>query len=278
MASPAKKRKLNSDVKKSSVPSRGIEHFFAKQRQNGPSSSAPTRNASLQEAAVPDHELTDEELARKLQAEWNKEDDSQHGERQDASLSHESTQPAPSTTTDTVVDGGANTSIGCPAEPPRPRTPPRDKGKGTLSLQSVASSADSVAESIPFDQSPLTFDPGDYVPALKAHWAKDDGNASYALLTRCFVLINGTTSRIKIVDTLVNCLRVLIEADPASLLPAVGATAFTASTPRRRMLIFGRYGWQRTRFPPPTFRWSWAWGGPPSPRRSNKHVASTSAP
>ena len=127
-----------------------------------------------------------------------------------------------------MVDGGAaDPSIEYPAEPQRSRTPPRDKGKGTLSLQSVASSVDSVSESIPFDQSPLTFDPGDYVPALKAHWEKDDGNASYALLTRCFVLINGTASRIKIVDTLVNCLRVLIEADPGSLLPAVGATPFT---------------------------------------------------
>lgn len=231
MASPAKKRKLNRDVKKPSVPSRGIEHFFAKQRQNGSSSSAPTQDASLQQAAVPDHELTDEELARKLQAEWNKEDDAGHGGREDAALSHASAKPAPSTTTDTVMDGGANNSIGGSAEPQRPRTPPREKGKGTLSLQSVASSVDSIAESVPFDQSPLTFDPGDYVPALKAHWEKDDGNASYALLTRCFVLINGTTSRIKIVDTLVNCLRVLIEADPASLLPAVGAAAFANPIP-----------------------------------------------
>lgn len=232
MASPAKKRKLNSDAKKPSVPSRGIEHFFAKQRQNGSSSSTPTKDTSLQQAAVPDHELTDEELARKLQAEWNKEeDDAQHGVRQDAALSHGSAKPALSTTTGTMFDGGADTSIECPAEPRRPKTPPRDKGKGTLSLQSVASSVDPVAESIPFDQSPLTFDPGDYVPALKAHWEKNDGNASYALLTRCFVLINGTTSRIKIVDTLVNCLRVLIEADPASLLPAVGATAFPNPIP-----------------------------------------------
>ena len=49
----------------------------------------------------------------------------------------------------------------------------------------------------------------------------DEGGATYALLTRCFVLVSGTTSRIKIVDTLVNCLRLLIEGDPDSLLPAV---------------------------------------------------------
>ena len=231
MASPAKKRKLNGDPKKPSMPSRGIEHFFAKQRQNGSASNAPAMDASLSQAAVPDHELTDEELARKLQAEWNKEEDAQRSDRQDGVLSYEVDTPAPSTATDTVVDAGADTSIEYTAGLKRIRTPPRDKGKGTLSLQSVASSVDSVAESIPFDQSLLAFDPGDYVPALKAHWKKDDGNASYALLTRCFVLINGTTSRIKIVDTLVNCLRVLIEADPTSLLPAVGAAAFPHPIP-----------------------------------------------
>jgi DNA ligase-1 len=35
------------------------------------------------------------------------------------------------------------------------------------------------------------------------------------------VLVNSTTSRIRIVDTLVNTIRLLIEGDPPSLLPAV---------------------------------------------------------
>ena len=35
------------------------------------------------------------------------------------------------------------------------------------------------------------------------------------------MLVNSTQSRIKIVDTLVNLLRVIIEADPKSLLPTV---------------------------------------------------------
>ena len=82
-------------------------------------------------------------------------------------------------------------------------------------------STDMVSETIPFDESPLVFDPSKYIPQLKESWANDGGDASYALLTRCFVLVNGTQSRIKIVDALVNCIRLLIEADPESLLPMV---------------------------------------------------------
>jgi DNA ligase-1 len=50
-------------------------------------------------------------------------------------------------------------------------------------------------------------------------------------LTRCFILINSTTSRIKIVDTLVNLLRTIIEGDPSSLLPAVWLATNAISPP-----------------------------------------------
>ncbi|KOS17936.1 DNA ligase 3 [Escovopsis weberi] len=80
---------------------------------------------------------------------------------------------------------------------------------------------DVVTGMIPLDEPPLTFDPSKYVAQLRENWASESGDASYALLVRCFVLVSATTSRIKIVDTLVNCLRVLIESDPSSLLPAV---------------------------------------------------------
>lgn len=94
-------------------------------------------------------------------------------------------------------------------------------GKKTLSLQSAGMDEDIITNSIPLDEPPLTFEPSKYLEQLKEHWSKDGGNASYALLTRCFVLVSGTASRIKIVDTLVNCLRLLIEGEPESLLPAV---------------------------------------------------------
>lgn len=226
MPSPTKKRKLNSDAK-SSLPSRGLEYFFAKQRdRNGTGSALRNENEAAQDAVHPvhDHEMTDEELARKLQAEWDQEE---AGAAVRDTTAPDGKKPRgssilPQTLQLTKEEHDPDRA---PSEPPKPNiaeTSRSGKGKGTLSLQSVAASIDTVSELIPFDESPLTFDPSQYIPQLRDHWAKDGGNASYALLTRCFVLVSGTSSRIKIVDTLVNCLRILIEGDPESLLPAVG--------------------------------------------------------
>jgi len=77
----------------------------------------------------------------------------------------------------------------------------------------------------------LAFDSLKYARELKAYWSTEGGNASYALLTRAFILANATTSRIKIVDTLVNFLRVLIEGDPSSVLPAVWLATNSISPP-----------------------------------------------
>jgi DNA ligase-1 len=103
--------------------------------------------------------------------------------------------------------------------------------KNTLSLQSSTGGEDTVALAVPFDQSPQTFDAAKYATELRARWASEGGDASYALLTRAFVLANATTSRIKIVDTLVNFIRVLIEGDPSSLLPAVWLATNSISPP-----------------------------------------------
>lgn len=105
------------------------------------------------------------------------------------------------------------------------------KGKNTLSLQSMAESEEKASASIPLDESPLTFEPAKYIPALREAWAAEGGHASYALLTRCFVIVGGTTKRIKTVDSLVNCVRLLIEADPFSLLPAVWLATNSISPP-----------------------------------------------
>ncbi|KAI0116137.1 ATP-dependent DNA ligase [Hypoxylon sp. NC0597] len=229
MPSPAKKRKLNnSSAKSSGLPSRGLEYFFSKQKQNG-NSSKEVQEA--EKASGPpltqeeNHNMTDEELARKLQAEWDKEAES---------AGRAPGSPAAATPSDTPASPKATKALDTSQKLPKPVPEAKklgDKGKGTLSLQSVAASVDAVYEAIPFDESPLTFDPAKYVPQLQEHWASNGGNASYALLTRCFVLINGTSSRIKIVDTLVNCLRVLIEGDPESLLPAVWLATNSISPP-----------------------------------------------
>ncbi|KAF7534124.1 hypothetical protein G7054_g6496 [Neopestalotiopsis clavispora] len=232
MASPAKKRKLNKDNKQPAIPSRGLEYFFAKQKQNGDTSKATKEDEDPTNATNGDQEMTDEALAMKLQAEWDAEI---AAERRNDPAAPQATETAISHTDAVPADEYAIQNSGKPEvakSSPAPAPPPAEpKGKGTLSLQSVAASVDTVSESIPMDQSPLTFDPSAYVSQLREHWASEDGSASYALLTRCFVLVSSTSSRIKIVDTLVNCLRIIIEADPESLLPAVWLATNSISPP-----------------------------------------------
>ncbi|KAL1873606.1 hypothetical protein VTK73DRAFT_848 [Phialemonium thermophilum] len=215
MASPAKKRKLNGSASQANLPSRGLEYFFSKQKQNEGSSKSATPADENDGQASPQG-LTDEELAKKLQAEWDQEArngvpevpyQSPHTENAD--------QESPSSAV-------KNSQTAQPAESLEPRTTPGSTwSKSTLSLSAAAATEDTATASIPLDESPLTFEPSKYLPQLRDAWSAEGGNASYALLTRCFVLVNGTTSRIKIVDTLVNCVRLLIEGDPSSLLPAV---------------------------------------------------------
>jgi hypothetical protein len=111
------------------------------------------------------------------------------------------------------------------------------KSKNTLSLQSTGSAEDTISSNLPLDENPLTFDPAKYVIQLHGHWATEGSDASYALLTRCFVLVNSTQSRIKIVDTLVNLLRVIIETDPSSLLPTVRPTVPPLLRPFKNCLV-----------------------------------------
>ena len=106
------------------------------------------------------------------------------------------------------------------------QTVQHEKERSTLSLQANTSTEDADTNGISFDESPLTFDPSKHIPFLKTHWGINNGDASYGLLTHAFVLVNSTQSRLKIVDTLVNFLRTLIEADPDSLLPAVRDHSF----------------------------------------------------
>jgi DNA ligase 1 len=233
MSSPAKRRKLNKDSGKQPSQSKGLEYFFAKQKQigNASVSSAATQLEEGSPGTAQDQQLTDEELARKLQAEWDQE---AAAERRRATA-----PPDPGLATagkykhsdarQTKPDEAD--ASGWSSGTSKATTPVDAKGKGTLSLQSVAASTDTVSETIPFDQSPLTFDPQEYAAQAKGLWESQGRDASYALLTRCFVLVSSTQSRIKIVDTLVNCLRTLIELDPKSLLPAVWLATNSISPP-----------------------------------------------
>ncbi|KAK0379514.1 DNA ligase I [Colletotrichum limetticola] len=233
MPSPSKKRKLN-DQSSTGVPSRGLEYFFSKQKQNGTSSLKPTTEPAPEAisngtgSADQQPELTDEELARKLQAEWDAEVQNERAEStpcpepaKDPSLRLNETNGEEPIEAKSGLKGSPTSSV-------LPIVTPKTK---TLSLSSVANAEDTVSATIPLDQSPLIFDPSEYVPQLKESWAAEGGHASYAFLTRCFILVSATQSRIKIVDTLVNCIRVLIEADPESLLPAVWLATNSISPP-----------------------------------------------
>ncbi|KAL6356840.1 hypothetical protein LRP88_10451 [Fusarium phalaenopsidis] len=202
MPSPTKKRKLNNGAQ-SAVPTRGLEYFFSKQRQNGSASNKTPEAQDKDETArdAPEN-LTDEELARKLQAEWDQEVANERQANQTGTRSTPSEQNGSGSRDESPAASELKPPKALPTMP-KPSAS-GDPKKPTLGLQSAGMAEDTVSTSIPLDESPLTFEPSKYIPQLEEHWASEGGNASYALLTRCFVLISGTTSRIKIVDTLVN--------------------------------------------------------------------------
>lgn len=229
MSSPAKRRKKN-DFQPSSQPVRSLEYFFGKQKRDLP--LKPAGDLGNQEdtpdtCSQPVHDdtsitenLTDEQLARQLQDEWNNEDTHARGVSRDEeavlSASHDGiSSKEPNPTSPVSIGKEAHTKDDAQS------TVEEEAKPATLSLQSVSAIQETVVASIPFDENPLTFDPPKYLPDLKKLWATDGGETSYSLLIRCFVLVNSTQSRIKIVDTLVNLLRTVIEGDPESLLPAV---------------------------------------------------------
>lgn len=214
MSSPAKKRKRNG-AEASPKQARSIASFF----QGQSAKQAPKSSPDLEPGPEPEtteQTLSDEALARKLQAEWDQEDNAQSS----------------------TINNVENTSEAKSSTPPSDSAPteiapaaPVTTQKNILSLQSSSGTEDTVSLAVPFDQSPQIFDVGKYVSELRSHWASQGGDATYALLTRAFVLANATSSRIKIVDTLVNFLRVLIEGDPDSLLPAVWLATNSISPP-----------------------------------------------
>ena len=240
MDSPSKRRKKNDG---SSKPVRKLDFFFAKQNAKA---AAATENApraiveSDAPQAVDPSNLTDEEYARRLQEEWNKEavdvtrvaEQPAKEEEQDNSdeLYREPSPPAKSKVSNTEAKNGSRSSSATVSIPIIASAAPQLKSN-TLSLQSTAAEEDTITANIPFDQSPLEFESSKYIPDLQKHWTADGGHATYALLTRCFILVNNTTSRIKIVDTLVNLLRTIIESDPDSLLPAVWLATNSISPP-----------------------------------------------
>ena len=225
MMSPAKRRKLNSSSEASPIPARNLDFFFRKQTQNS-SAGQLRKDEQNAEVATGDSESTDEQLARKLQAQWDQELTisivAGHASEADGVLESSSLADKGNfqVNKETSLDYECRIASNSKADSEHQVLHERPKSE-ILSLQSTSSEEDTITANIPFDESPLRFKPANYVAGLQGLWTAEGGNASYALLTRCFVLVNSTQSRIKIVDTLVNLLRVIIEGDPSSLLPTV---------------------------------------------------------
>ena len=243
MSTPTKRRRTNA-YRSSPQAVGSIDFFFGKQKAKLDSEALENGvdNRVHSQVQSPDkstHKIIksaceDEELARRLQNEWDKEEKELKGgdlAKLEEKLPNASSLPLqkPSNTS-TELNSSPNHQES-PSSPthaaeiselyPGKKVTSAPEKKATLSLQATAAAENSASSTIPFDVSPLTFNPGEYVPALRKNWAIEDGDASYGLLTRCFILVNSTQSRIKIVDTLVNFLRTVIEGDPESLLPAV---------------------------------------------------------
>lgn len=250
MSTPNKRRKKN-DHQASPRAVRSLDYFFGKQKGEDDAKTVDAvRNDDRRNGlatgrtgvAAEEEVLTDEQLARKLQAEYDAENHtSQSGttsgvvhdddtssntptdvkltERSADLLSHVDEAATQADTPDPADLMPENTTFVALGE------------KATLSLQSTTAGEDTISYAIPFDESPLTFDPQKYIPDLRRQWDPEGGNPTYAILTHCFVLVNSTQSRIKIVDTLVNLLRTIIEGDPESLLPAVWLATNSISPP-----------------------------------------------
>jgi DNA ligase-1 len=236
MGSPAKRRKKN-DHNSSNQPVRSLDYFFAKQKEDAAkvitAVKDTTRDETVEKVETEGQNgsaLTDEELARQLQDEWNKEYRNGNAAGSNDDL-YDDPEKSEATGNDAHKVPENNEPIKSATPPPKTLALALPKQKNTLSLQSTATEEDTISLTIPFDQSPVEFDPQKYIPDLQKHWAAEGGHASYALLTRCFVLVNSTASRIKIVDTLVNLLRTIVAGDPDSLLPAVWLATNSISPP-----------------------------------------------
>ncbi|RPA91975.1 ATP-dependent DNA ligase [Choiromyces venosus 120613-1] len=236
MASPVKKRKKNLP---NTQPTRTLHYFFNKQ--------TATKKETLDSVPVPEPQpdpaaLTDEQYAKTLAEEWKEEDkarrdaipsmngeSSRTGEKRRRSSSP-NTGEVTSSPLELSREGEQKDNLGW-AAPQTSRAVTSEQIPNASGIpqtpKKIAVSAEAALEieraigSMPFDEDPLKFDPDNY-QSIVQKWP--GGKATYALLTHAFVLVNSTRSRIKIVDTLVNFLRVMIRLDPKSLLPAVWLT------------------------------------------------------
>lgn len=198
MGSPAKRRRKNDGTAIPSAGTRTLDFFFGKSRFEAAAETLSQQPRAVEETGEPVIQVkegqNDEELARKLDEEWN-------GVSSGSNLAVANTSAS--------VGDGVTEGVGVVSS--------EVEQKNEISTENTVD-ADLVHSTIPLNQDPFSFDPDTYVGLTKSF---PNGKTTYALLTWAFVLVTSTRSRIKIVDILVNLLRVIIRYDPGSLLPAV---------------------------------------------------------
>ena len=244
MVSPTKKRKKNPPT--TSHKGKTLDYFFGKKSAQSPA-PAESRRSGQGSANTSVQGLNDEEYARQLARQWEEEDQTAAGSgdagahsgvkrRRSSSIEREDAELAKKLAVEEDQDqkgeedhpesnafsrDRATESRSREKQTPGPINPthpgPVTPKKKEVSVQTEEDII-RTTESIPLDSDPLAFTPDDY-RNLAHSWPGK--KATYGLLTRAFVLVNGTRSRIKIVNTLVNLLRTLIRLDPESLLASV---------------------------------------------------------
>jgi DNA ligase-1 len=247
MVSPTKKRKKNPPT----TPHKGktLDDFFGKKSAQSPT-PAESRRTGQSSTNTSVQGLNDEEYARQLARQWEEEDQTAAGsedagahagvkrrrssstEREDAELAKKLAVQDQKGEADHAESNAFGHDRAMESRSREKQTPGRTGPINSTYPEPVTPKKKEVSvqteediirttESIPLDSDPLAFTPDDYRD-LAHSWP--DEKATYGLLTRAFVLVNSTRSRIKIVDTLVNLLRTLIRLDPESLLASVWLT------------------------------------------------------
>ncbi|ODA76019.1 hypothetical protein RJ55_08301 [Drechmeria coniospora] len=163
MPSPVKKRKLNNGTKPGLSEPKGLEYFFSKQKKSDIHTEIPVDDGEPSGIST---QLTDEELARKLQAEFDREvtretwsgSQSETGAKEDrsnlSSQGPELHEKPKSVTSPALIqqEEAARSTAG------KPDT--------ILTLQSTGTAEDILTSSLPLDESPLSFEPSKYIPQL----------------------------------------------------------------------------------------------------------------
>ncbi|KAK9313004.1 hypothetical protein V1524DRAFT_437565 [Lipomyces starkeyi] len=193
---------------------RTLDFFFANRSLN----NSPVDRKPSQQKAENGNEIADEELARKLQAQF----DAEYHELNQNNTARQLVQDPEHTTifdnagvsnfeTDTLKVSESDISVAetvdCGVRPP----PPAKED----ALNPTAAIYGSIA-TIDFTVGPPEFDPIEHLTALKKLIP-----APYLLLTHLFTQVDATRSRIKIINGLTNFIRLLMLLDKSAITSAV---------------------------------------------------------